>query len=133
MEPFLCDCISISKRLASVIEPFTSEGEEPSSIEEAEQSLYKHRLIRRKTLEVLHIDELANEGNRIDEHMQATASPHLSSNPDFTSTLATISTLLGQISNVKERVEVLWTTRRDKLQASIKQKSFETEASKVHP
>ena len=132
MEPFLCDCISISKRLARAVEPFT-ENPAPNSIEQAEESLHKHRLIRRKTLEVLHIDDLASEGSRIDEHMQATASPQLSSNPDFTSTLATISNLLGEIGHVKERVEALWTARHDKLQASIKQKTFEKEASKVCP
>ena len=132
MEPFLCDCISISKRLARAIEPFT-EDTAPATIEQAEESLQKHRLVRRKTLEVLHIDELESEGSRIDQHMQATASPHLSSNPDFSNTLSTISNLLGEIGNVKDRVEALWTTRRDKLQANIKQKQFESEASKVCP
>ena len=130
VEPFLCDCISISKRLARAVEPFTDDNT-PESVEQAEESLQKHHLIRRKTLEVLHIDDLASEGTRIDEHMHATASPHLSSNPDFSSTLATISNLLGEIGHVKDRVEALWTTRHDKLQANIRQRKFEKQASKV--
>lgn len=130
VEPFLCDCISISKRLARTIEPFT-EDTMPNSIEKVEETLHKHRLIRRKTLEVFHIDELASEGTRIDQHMQQTASEHLSSNPDFAHTLSTISNLLGQISSVKGRLETLWNTRNDKLQANLKQRKFENEANKV--
>ena len=130
MEPFLCDCISVSKCLAQAIEPFT-EDSIPDSIENVEESIQKHHLIRRKTLEVLHIDELENEGSRIDQHMQHTASKNLKSNPDFANTLSTITNLLNQISSVKERVDTLWTTRHEKLQTSLKQKKFEHEAEKA--
>ncbi len=126
----MCDCISISKRLARVIEPFTDDSV-PSSIEEVEETIQQHHLIRRKTLEVLHIDDLEQEGTRIDKHMHHTASNHLASNPDFSNTLATISDLLNQITNVKDRVETLWSKKNEKLQTSLKQRKFVKEAGNV--
>lgn len=50
---------------------------------------------------------------------------------ELSSILDTISNLLEQISNVKDRAEALWTTRHDKLQAYINQRMFQKEASKV--
>ena len=132
MEPFLCDCISISKRLARAIEPFTSE-EVPSTIQDAEQSIHKHKLTKRKTLDSLHIDDLTSEGERINEHMQIQKqeSKELGVNPDFENTLDTIRRLMSQIDTVKGRLDTLWSTRHDKLEANLKQKLFEKEAKQV--
>lgn len=128
VEPFLCDCISISKRLARAIEPFT-EDSTPQTIKEAEESIKKNRLVRRKTLDALHIDELASEGSRINEHMKSTR--QLSANPEFSNTLNTITKLMEQIDTVKGRLETLWSTRQDKLETSLKQKMFENNAKQV--
>lgn len=128
MEPFLCDCISVSKRLARAIEPFTEESV-PHTIKEAEESIQKNKLVRRKTLDTLHIDELATEGSRINEHMKSTR--QLSGNPEFTNTLNTITKLMEQIDTVKGRLETLWSTRQDKLETSLKQKMFENSAKQV--
>ena len=128
VEPFLCDCISISKRLARAIEPFTEESV-PHSIEEAEKSIKKNRLVRRKTLEALHIDELATEGSRINEHMKATKK--LNDNPEFSNTLNTITKLMEQIDTVKGRLETLWSTRQEKLEINLKQQVFEKNAKQV--
>lgn len=129
MEPFICDCISISKRLAKAIDPFTLE-EMPANIEEAKKSITKHKLERRRTLDSLHMDELSDEGEKINERMQGTYRG-FRDNPDFTNTLATIKKLLAQIGTVKERLEVLWDTRHDKLKANFEQRKFEVEAEKV--
>ena len=126
----MCDCISISKHLARAIEPFT-EDSIPSSVEQVQESIQHHHLMRRKTLEALRIDQLTSEGSHIDQHMQLTASSQLSSNPDFSHTLSTISGLLTQIGSVKDRMEILWDSRHDKLQTSLKQRKFEKEAGKV--
>ena len=128
VEPFLCDCISVSKRLARAIEPFT-EDSVPHTIEEAEQSIKKNRLVRRKTLEALHIDELASEGSRINQHMKS--AKKLNDNPEFSTTLNTITKLMEQIDTVKGRLETLWSTRQEKLEASLKQQVFEKNAKQV--
>ena len=128
VEPFLCDCISVSKRLARAIEPFTEESV-PQTIKEAEESIKKNRLVRRKTLEALHIDELSSEGLRINEHMKSTK--QLTHNPEFTNTLGTITKLMEQIDTVKGRLETLWTTRQDKLETNLKQQLFENNANQV--
>lgn len=128
VEPFLCDCISVSKRLARAIEPFT-EDSVPHTIEEAKESIKKNRFVRRKTLEALHIDELATEGSRINEHMKATKK--LSDNPEFSNTLNTITKLMEQIDTVKGRLETLWGTRQEKLETNLKQQVFEKNAEQV--
>ena len=130
MEPFLCDCISVSKYLARAIEPFT-EDSVPDSVEEVEESIQQHHLMRRKTLDSLHIDQLTSEGSHIDQHMHCAHSQHVTCNPDFQHTMTTISTLLGQIGSVKGRLETLWDGRHDKLQTNLRQKKFEKEAGKV--
>lgn len=128
VEPFLCDCISVSKCLARAIEPFT-EDSVPHTIEEAKESIKKNRFVRRKTLEALHIDELATEGSRINEHMKATKK--LSDNPEFSNTLNTITKLMEQIDTVKGRLETLWGTRQEKLETNLKQQVFEKNAEQV--
>ena len=101
----------------------------PHTIKEAEESIQKNKLVRRKTLDALHIDELATEGSRINEHMKSTR--QLSGNPEFTNTLNTITKLMEQIDTVKGRLETLWSTRQDKLETSLKQKMFENSAKQV--
>lgn len=128
VEPFLCDCISVSKRLARAIEPFTEEAM-PQTIKEAEESIHKSRLVRRKTLDALHIDDLADEGSRINAHMKMTR--RLEGNPEFSNTLVTITKLMEQIDTVKGRLETLWNTRQDKLETNLKQQVFENNAKQV--
>ncbi len=130
MEPFICDCISISKHLALAIEPFTAE-EVPRTIEEAEDSISKHQLTRRKTLDILHVDDLTTEGEKISDRMQKHSPEVLHSNPDFTNTMTTIQKLMSQIGTVKERLEVLWSDRYDKLRANLQTRVFEKEAHQV--
>ena len=129
VEPFICDCVSISKRLSAAIEPF-SEEKVPRNIKEAEESLNKHKLIRRETFESLHMDELASEGVLINRRLSEEPTG-LQANPDYTNTLGTVRKLLAQIETVKERLESLWTTRHDKLEANLKQRVFEKEAQQV--
>lgn len=43
-----------------------------------------------------------------------------------------VQKLLSQIETVKERVEDLWTTRQEKLEANLRQRVFEKEAKQVH-
>jgi len=131
VEPFLCDCISVSKYLARAIEPFT-EDSVPASVVEVEESIQHHHLMRRKTLDSLHIDQLTSEGSHIDQHVRHAHNSHVTSNPDFQHTMATITTLLEQIGSVKGRLETLWDSRHDKLQTNLKQKKFEKEAGKVN-
>ena len=128
MEPFLCDCISVSKRLARAIEPFTEESV-PHTIQEAQDSIKKNHLVRRKTLDALHIDELASEGSRINQHMKS--AELLRDNPEFSNTLTTITKLMEQIDTVKGRLETLWSTRQEKLETNLKQQVFEKNAKQV--
>lgn len=65
VEPFLCDCVSISKRIAQAIEPFSRELHEPRNLEETEKVLHKHQLKKRRTFDKLQIDQLATEGLKI--------------------------------------------------------------------
>lgn len=65
VEPFLCDCVTISKRLAQAIEPFSKELREPKNLEETEKVLHKHQLKKRRTYDKLHIDQLTTEGLKI--------------------------------------------------------------------
>ena len=99
----------------------------PRSIKEAKESIQKHRLVRKDTIEQLHIDELASEGEKIDQHMHGKAD----SNPDFGNTLDTIKKLMEQIETVKGRLENMWSTRHEKLEANLKQRVFEKEANRV--
>ena len=132
MEPFICDCISVSKHLANAIEPFTQE-DVPETIPEAEESLNMHKLTRQKTLDSLHIEDLTMEGEKINKHMKQSVCQTIQANPDFESTLGTIQKLLSQIDMVKGRLETLWETRHCKLEVNLKQRVFEKEAKQVCP
>ena len=52
-------------------------------------------------------------------------------NPEFLSTIATVSKLISNMEAVKERVEGMWHTRGEKLEATYKQQTFEKEANQV--
>ena len=122
--------MGISKRLARAIEPLTT-IDYPKSIEEAEDSIVKSRMTRRQTLDILHMDELSSEGERISDQMMKRTSHRLQSNPDFANTMTTIQKLLLQIGTVKGRLETLWGKRHEKLEANLKQRLFEKEANQV--
>ncbi len=130
VEPFLCDCISVSKHLARAIEPFT-DSEVPETIEDVKQSIHKHKMVRRKTFDELHIDELTSEGSRINNQMVEGLGRKMSINPDVQHTVETIQKMLSQIELVKGRMVSLWSTKNEKLQASLKQRIFEQEATQV--
>ena len=99
--------------------------------QEAEDSLKAHRYQRRKTLENLHVDELASEGEKIKERLHSTSKDHLRVNPDFNATLQTIEVLLNRVDNVRTRLDELWRTKNDKLETKFKEKKFEKEAHQV--
>lgn len=100
-------------------------------MEQAKQSIHKHKLVKRKTLDELHIDELATEGTRINTQMTQGLTRKMSVNPDVTNTVETIQKLLSQIELVKGRMVSLWSSRNDKLQANLQQRIFENEATQV--
>ena len=52
-------------------------------------------------------------------------------NPEFLSTIATVSKLISNMEAVKERVEGMWHARGEKLEATYKQQTFEKEANMV--
>jgi hypothetical protein len=52
-------------------------------------------------------------------------------NPEFLSTIATVGKLISNMEAVKERVEGMWHTRGEKLEATYKQQTFEKEANQV--
>ena len=52
-------------------------------------------------------------------------------NPEFLSTIVTVSTLISNMEAVKERVEGMWHARGEKLEATYKQQTFEKEANMV--
>ena len=131
VEPFLRDCISISKHLARAIEPFTDD-KVPETVEDAEHSIYTHKLVRRKTLDDLHIDEFTSEGSRLNSEVVEGLGRKMSINPDVTHTVETVQKMLSQIELVKGRMVSLWSIRNEKLQANLQQKIFEKEATQVH-
>ena len=67
VEPFLCDCVSISKLLAQAIAPFTKDMETPTNLEETKEVLKKHQLKKRRTIDQLQIDELTSQGLKINK------------------------------------------------------------------
>ena len=131
VEPFICDVVSVSKRLAQAVAPF-SEEYLPGTLTEAEESLKVHHLERRKTLETLHVDELTSEGERIRKKMNSPSQQQFRNNPDFVATLDTIEVLMSRVENVRTRLEDLWDSRHTKLQVNLKHKKFETEAHQVN-
>lgn len=130
VEPFICDVVSVSKRLAQAIAPFMEE-KLPDTLQEAEESLKFHHLQRRKTLETLHVDELASEGERIRKKMNSPSQGHFHENPDFNATLETIDVLMNSVESVRTRLENLWEIRHSKLEVNLKQKKFHNEAQQV--
>ena len=85
---------------------------------------------RRKTLETLHVEELASEGEKIKDRLQS-SKEYFKKNPDFNATLETIDVLLNRVENVRTRLDTLWDKRHKKLEATLKQRKFEDEAHKV--
>ena len=67
VEPFLCDCVSISKLLAQAIAPFTQDMQTPTNLEETKKVLKKHQLKKRRTIDQLQIDELTSQGLKINK------------------------------------------------------------------
>ena len=65
MEPFLCDCVTISKRLAQAIAPFSNDTQKPKTLEETQKVLKKHQLKKKRTFDELQISALTTEGLKI--------------------------------------------------------------------
>ncbi|CAI8057657.1 Kalirin, partial [Geodia barretti] len=134
VEPFLCDCVSISKLLAQAIAPFTKDMETPTNLEETKEVLKKHQLKKRRTIDQLQIDELTSQGLKINKLIKQESEERRSSiqfNPEFLSTIATVGKLISNMEAVKERVEGMWHTRGEKLEATYKQQTFEKEANQI--
>lgn len=87
---------------------------------------------RRKTLETLHVEDLASEGEKIRERMNSPSKELLQHNPDFTATLETIEVLVNRVENVRSRLDTLWHARNERLEAKLKEKRFEQEANQVY-
>lgn len=82
-------------------------------------------------METLHVDELASEGERIRQRMHSPSKELLQDNPDFSATLDTIDVLVSRVENVRSRLDMLWHSRNEKLEANLKQRKFEAEADQV--
>eukprot|EP00731_Ephydatia_muelleri_P027821 Em0019g694a len=129
VEPFICDCLSISKRLAVAMEPLLDDWV-PRTIEEAEQSIAQCKTKRQKMLDSLHIEELTAEGKIIDEQMSLSFSM-LRDNPEFNSTLAVVQKLVDQISSIKNKLDILWNSYYMRLETNLKKLKFEKDTEQI--
>lgn len=125
VEPFMNDCKSISSQLYSVIDDLHSEL--PLSAPEAEESLRLHQKKWTDIMNALHMTQLMNEGQRLIVRMEE-ESTTLKNNPEYVSSLGKVKSLLAQVTDLKTKIEMLWSIQCTRLTENFRFRKYEDEA-----
>ena len=78
----------------------------------------------------LHVTQLIDEGKRLITVMES-PHPSLKENPEFQSSLAYVRHLLKNVTEVRVKLDLLWTIRCSRLTENFRVRRFEEEAKMV--
>ena len=81
-------------------------------------------------MSALHMTQLMGEGKRLIEYMEDKSSP-LKDNPEYVNSLAKVKNLLVQITDLKTKIEVLWSIQCTRLTDNFRFRKFEDEVQSV--
>ena len=81
-------------------------------------------------MKALHVTQLMQEGKRLITLMES-PHPSLKDNPEFQNSLAYVRHLLNNVTEVKVKLDLLWTVRSTRLTDNFRVKRFEEDAKMV--
>ena len=81
-------------------------------------------------MKALHVAQLMHEGKRLITLMES-PHPSLKDNPEFQSSLAYVRHLLRNVTEVKVKLDMLWTVRCTRLTDNFRARKFEEDANLV--
>jgi len=123
------DCCSLSKRLADTVEVLTT-PEIPRDLTGAKTAVRTHQDQKAAVLDSLHIDQLVEEGKKLQNRMKS-RSDSLRDNTDFIESTSLVDRLLSQVRSVGERLSQLWQTKVIKLQTNLELREYEYKCQQV--
>lgn len=125
----MSDCCSLSKRLADTVEVLTA-PELPRDFSGAKTAVRAHKDQKTAVLDSLHIDQLVEEGKKLQQRMKS-PSDSLKDNTDFIESTSLVGRLLTRVLSVGERLSQLWQTKDAKLQTNLELREYEYKCQQV--
>jgi len=123
------DCYSLSKRLGDTVEVLTN-PKLPKDYDSAKTALQAHKDQKTALLDALHIEQLVEEGTKLQHRMKSPVDS-LKDNTDFIQSTSLIGRLLSQVLSVGERLAQLWQTKDTKLQTNLELREYEYKCQQV--
>lgn len=130
VEPFVSDCHSLSRRLSDTVEALTN-PDLPKDYTRAVMALRAHKDQKTALLDTLHVDQLVEEGTKL-QHRMKTPADSLKDNTDFFESTSLVGRLLSQVVSVGERLSQLWQTKDTKLQTNLELREYEYKCQQVN-
>ena len=81
-------------------------------------------------MNALHMTQLMNEGQRLIVRMEG-ESTTLKNNPEYVSSLGKVKSLLAQVTDLKTKIEMLWSIQCTRLTENFRFRKYEDEAQTV--
>ena len=129
VEPFVSDCYSLSKRLADTVGVLTN-PHLPKDYTSAVTAVRAHKDQKTALLDTLHVEQLVEEGTKLQNRMK-TPADSLKDNTDFFESTSLVGRLLSQVMSVGERLSQLWKTKDTKLQTNLELREYEYKCQQV--
>lgn len=125
----MSDCHSLSKRLGDTVEVLTN-PQLSKDYNSAKTALQTHQVQKTALLDTLHIEQLVEEGTKL-QHRMKTPVDSLKDNTDFIQSTSLIGRLLSQVLSVGERLAQLWQMKDTKLQTNLELREYEYKCQQV--
>lgn len=119
----------MSKRLSDTVGVLTN-PQLPGDYSNAKSALRVHKDQKTALLDSLHIEQLVEEGTKLQQRMK-TPTDSLKDNTDFFQSSSLVNRLLSQVRSVGERLSQLWQTKDTKLETNLELRQYEYECQQV--
>lgn len=119
----------MSKRLADTVGVLTNPNL-PKDYTSALTALRAHKDRKVALLDTLHVEQLVEEGNKL-QHRMKTPADSLKDNTDFIESTSLVGRLLSQVLSVGQRLSQLWQTKDTKLQTNLELREYEYKCQQV--
>jgi len=102
----------------------------PRDLTGAKTAVRTHQDQKTAVLDSLHVDQLVEEGKKL-QHRMKSPSDSLKDNTDFIESTSLVGRLLTQVRSVGERLSQLWQTKDTKLQTNLELREYEYKCQQV--
>lgn len=102
----------------------------PKDYSSAKRTLQAHKDQKTALLDTLHVEELVEEGTKL-QHRMKTPADSLKDNTDFFESTSLVGRLLSQVYSIGERLSQLWQTKDTKLQTNLELREYEFNCQQV--